>query len=260
VNRIDARFADLKRRRRKALIAYVTGGFPSMSGMTRAVADLERAGVDLLEIGVPFSDPIADGPTIQYSSHQALLGGVTPTKILAWTAMFRKRSALPVVLMSYLNPLHRMGYDEFATRARASGVDGVIVPDLIPEEAGALVKCLNAQGLRLIYLVAPTTPLKRRAWLGKKSRGFLYAVSITGVTGARKSLPSDVTAFLRSLKTVARAPVAVGFGIAGPEQVRRFAPYADGVIFGSALIQRLREKKPVYPFVSSLRKALDQGK
>jgi tryptophan synthase alpha chain len=159
--------------------------------------------------------------------------------------------------MSYLNPLHRMGYDVFVRRAASAGVDGLIVPDLIPEEAGFLRKKMAARGLDLIFLVAPTTPPARRARVASLSRGFLYAVSVTGVTGARRALPADTMGFLKGLRRISPAPVAVGFGISGPDQVRKFAPHVDGVIVGSALIQRIRDKRPLGPFVRSLRAALD---
>jgi tryptophan synthase alpha chain len=212
-----------------------------------------------VEIGVPFSDPIADGPTIQFSSQKALEKGITLEAILRWVARVRKTSETPIVLMSYLNPIHHQGYAKFAKAASTAGVDGLIVPDLIPEESVELRKILRSQGIDLIHLVAPTTPPARQKWIAGKTRGFLYAVSVTGVTGARKSLPSDTIAFLKGLRRAAKVPVALGFGISGPEQAREYGRHADGVIFGSALIQRLRDRKPVYPFVKSMRQALDSA-
>lgn len=257
MSRLEKRFAELRRSKRKALIAYMTAGYPSLAETDRTFRALEKAGVDVVEIGVPFSDPIADGPTIQYSSQKALEKGISLNDILRWVARLRKRSATPIVLMSYLNPIHHQGYAHFARAAAKAGVDGLIVPDLIPEESGELREALRRQGLDLIYLVAPTTLPARQKWIASRTRGFLYAVSVTGVTGARKSLPTETLAFLKGLRRVSRAPVALGFGISGPEQVRRFGRYVDGVIFGSALIQRLRDRKPVYPFVKSMRNALD---
>jgi tryptophan synthase alpha chain len=257
INRIDTKFKNLRRQGRKAFIAYVTAGFPSWPGMARAVHDLEKAGLDILEIGVPFSDPIADGPTIQFSSQRALERGVTLSLVLNWVKRFRRSSQVPVVLMSYLNPIHHMGYDDFCRRAADAGVDGLIVPDMIPEESGILRRVLAARGLALIHLVAPTTPVARQKQVARASRGFLYAVSVTGVTGARRSLPADTIRFLKGLRRVSPVPVALGFGISTPDQARTLAPHADGLIVGSALIERLRRRQPVFPLARALRAALD---
>ncbi|MBI4397106.1 MAG: tryptophan synthase subunit alpha [Elusimicrobia bacterium] len=259
-NRLEERFDSLKRDARKALIAYVTGGYPSLKEMDRTVRVLEKAGVDVVEIGVPFSDPIADGPTIQFASQKALENGITLKAILKWVATFRRSSRLPVVLMSYLNPIHRMGYRAFAEQASAAGVDGLIVPDLIPEEAGPLQEVLAGHGLNVIFLVAPTTVPERRKWVARRSGGFLYAVSLTGVTGVRQGLPKEALSFVKGLKKISPVPVAVGFGISKPDQVRLFAPHVDGVIFGSALVEKLKNHHPIYPFVKSLRSALDGSK
>lgn len=257
MSRLKSCFDELRSRRKKALIGYLTAGFPSWAGFSRAFDELEEGGADVIEIGVPFSDPIADGPTIQYSSQKALEGGVTLKGILSWTAERRKKSSTPIVLMSYLNPILRLGLARFAKEAALAGVDGLIVPDTIPEETDALRESLSSEGLDLIHLVAPTTPPARRKWVASRSRGFLYAVSVAGVTGARKDFAPEAKSFLRSLKG-SPVPVAVGFGISGPDQARAVAPFVDGVIVGSALITRLREKKPLLPFVRSLRRALDQ--
>lgn len=256
-NRIDAAFARLKREKRKALIAYVTGGFPSLPAMDKTVKDLQGAGVDIVEVGVPFSDPIADGPTIQWTSQKALESGATLVKILNWVRRFRSSSALPVVLMTYYNPVFHRGLDRFAREAAEAGVDGLVVPDLIPEEAGPLRAALDRKGIHLIALVAPTTPLRRQKWIAEQSRGFLYAVSLTGVTGSRTGVGTDVPAFLRGLRRVSPVPVAVGFGISRGQDARRLAPSADGVIVGSALMQRLIKKESVVPLARELRAALN---
>lgn len=258
MNRIDRLFLDLKGQGRKALIAYVTGGYPTLSAMDKAVKDLVRGGADLIEIGVPFSDPIADGPTIQESSQKALDGGITPGALLDWVKRFRKSHETPVVLMTYMNPVASRGIDRFAREAQTAGVDGVIVPDLIIEEGRPLEEALARQGIHLIYLVAPTTPPARRAQIARRSRGFLYAVSLTGVTGARRALPKDVGAFLADVRRRSPVPVAVGFGISDPAQARHAAAEADGVIVGSALIQRLKKKQPLTPFARALRRALNR--
>jgi len=257
MNRIDRLFTDLKSDGRKALIAYLTGGYPSLAAMDRAVRDVVAAGVDLVEIGVPFSDPIADGPTIQFSSQKALESGITPALLLAWVKKFRKTHQTPIVLMTYMNPIQRMGLGTFARRAREAGVDGVIVPDLIIEEGQPLEKALGPAGIHLIYLVAPTTPPERRTKIAQRSRGFLYAVSLTGVTGARKTLPKELGAFLTDVRRRSPVPVAVGFGISDAAQARQAARHADGVIAGSAFIQRLKNREPLAPFARSLRRALD---
>lgn len=257
MSRIDRKFRQLKSQRRKALIAYVTAGFPALGATDKIVRELEAAGADIVEIGVPFSDPIADGPVIQHSSHVALKNGVTLDWILKWTTKFRKDSQLPIVYMSYLNPIHHMGYETFARRAAEAGVDGLIVPDLIAEEAGVLRKILRKNGIDLIHLAAPTSSPKRRLMMAKKSRGFLYAVSTTGVTGMRRQLPTDVIHFLQGLRRISPVPVAVGFGISNAEQARRYAPSVDGVIVGSALVNLLRRRTAVAPFIRSLRNALD---
>lgn len=258
MNRIDRLFLDLKGQGRKALLAYVTGGYPTWSAMDKAVKDLVRGGADLIEIGVPFSDPIADGPTIQGSSQKALEAGVTPGQLLKWVGAFRRSHETPVVLMTYMNPVVRWGIDRFAQDARRAGVDGVIVPDVIIEEGRPLEEALARHGIHLIYLVAPTTPPERRTRIARRSRGFLYAVSLTGVTGARRALPKDIGAFLADVRRRSPVPVAVGFGISDPKQARQAASEADGVIVGSALIQRLKKKQPLAPFARSLRSALDK--
>jgi tryptophan synthase alpha chain len=257
VNRIDQLFSELKSKGRKALIAYVTGGFPTLAAMDKAVKELVGAGVDLIEIGIPFSDPIADGPTIQFSSQKALEGGITPARVLDWVKTFRQTSQTPIVLMTYLNPIERMGLNVFARRARTAGVDGVIVPDLIVEEGRPLENALGAKGIHLVYLVAPTTPPHRRSDIARRSRGFLYAVSLTGVTGVRRSLPKELGAFLRDVRRRSPVPVAVGFGISDAAQARQVAAQADGVIVGSAFISRMKNREPLAPFARSLRRALD---
>lgn len=257
MNRIDRLFSELNSKGRKALIAYVTGGYPTLSAMDRAVKELVGAGVDLVEIGIPFSDPIADGPTIQFSSQKALEGGITPDRLLDWVKKFRTTNETPVVLMTYMNPVKRMGLNSFARRARKAGVDGVIIPDLIIEEGGPLEKAFGLMGIHLIYLVAPTTPPPRRTEIARRSRGFLYAVSLTGVTGIRRSLPKDLGSFLADVRRRSPVPVAVGFGISDAAQAREVAAQADGVIVGSAFVSRMKNREPLGPFTRSLRTALD---
>ncbi len=265
-NRIDQTFSRLKKARRKALIGYITAGFPTKVSLKALVPLLERSGVDILEIGVPFSDPIADGPTIQYSSQMALRNGVTLAWILQSVKAMRQAGVeLPLILMSYSNPIYAMGIDRFFQSARVAGVDGLIIPDLIPEEAEPFSRPAKKNGVYLIYLVAPTTPKARIRMIAQKTSGFLYAVSLTGVTGVSKVVPSDVAAFLKLIKTACRKHVAVGFGITTPHQAQEVARYADGVIVGSALIREIEKSKrtsfkSTAQFITSLRRALDYPK
>lgn len=243
---------------RKALIAYMTAGFPTAARADSAFRELEAGGADVIEIGVPFSDPIADGPSIQYSSQKALEGGMSLRGILGWVRRLRRRSRTPIVLMSYFNPILAMGLRRFAKEAASAGVDGLIVPDSIPEECGSLREELSRAGIDLIHLVAPTTPPARQAAVAAASRGFLYAVSLTGVTGVRKGLPPGALAFVKGLRRRSPVPVAVGFGISAPDQVRALKAHVDGVIIGSAIVNILKDNRPLIPFMKSLRAALDK--
>lgn len=257
-NRIDAAFARLKRRNEKALIGYVTAGFPTKAGFETLIPKLETAGLDLLEIGVPFSDPIADGPTIQKASQAALDRGVTLDWVLAATRRLRAKVDLPFIYMSYCNPIYAMGIDHFFAAAKAAGVDGLIIPDMIPEEAGDYATAAQKHGLRLIYLASPTTPAVRLKQIGRATRGFLYVVSLTGVTGARRELPADLAGFVKKAKSVSASPVAVGFGISTPAQARQAAQHADGVIVGSALIKAIElSSAKALAFVAALKKAIN---
>jgi tryptophan synthase alpha chain len=261
-NRIDRLFVALRKRKEKALIGYLTAGFPTKPSFRTLVPLLEQNGVDILEIGVPFSDPIADGPTIQYASEVALKNGVTLDWILNSVKTLRQEGLrLPLIFMSYCNPVHAMGIDRFFQRATRSGVDGLIIPDLVPEEGKPYARAAKRYGIDLIYLVAPTTPRARIRAIAKETHGFLYAVSLTGVTGVRKAVTTDISLFLRSIKTVCKKPVAVGFGVSTPQQVREISRHADGVIVGSALIRAVeKSKSPRFDgairFVRSLKGAL----
>jgi tryptophan synthase alpha chain len=257
-NRIDQTFSQLKKRKGKALIGYLTAGFPTKPSFSKLVPLLEKNGVDILEIGVPFSDPIADGPTIQHASEVALKNGVTLDWILNSVRALRRAGVrLPLVFMSYCNPIHAMGIDRFFQKAKSSGVDGLIIPDLVPEEGAPYARAAKRYGMDLIYLVAPTTPPPRMRAIAEQTRGFLYAVSLTGVTGVRKAVPTEVAAFLKSIKAVCRKPVAVGFGLMTPQQVRDIARHADGVIVGSALIRAVEKSKgPRFEGVARLARSL----
>jgi tryptophan synthase alpha chain len=264
MNRIDGMFAKRREERRKVLIGYVTAGFPDQSALRILVSVLEKAGVDIIEIGIPFSDPIADGPTIQQASVAALKQGVTLDWVLSEVVALRRSTATPLIFMSYSNPIYKKGIAKFFHEASEAGLDGVIIPDLIPEEGAPFQKAAEAHGVDLIYLVAPTSPLERIRRIAAETRGFLYAVSLAGVTGARVELAKGLSSFLKQVKRLSPAPVAVGFGISTPEHARALAPLADGLIVGSALIKEIEHGQSdgyqsASAFMRSLRQALDES-
>lgn len=247
---------------RVALIGYVTVGYPSLKATLKAVTVLEESGCDMVELGIPFSDPLADGVTIQRASHQALEAGVTPTVCLETAAQLRQQVSLPLLFMTYYNPVLRFGLESFCRASAQAGVDGLIVPDLPPEEGQALEEASSAEGLDLVYLLAPNSTPERIALVARHSRGFIYLVSLTGVTGSRESLPAGLGDFVARVRRCASQPLCIGFGVASPEQTKRLASVADGVIVGSRLIQLLEEDsslKSLRGFVASLRQALDRG-
>ena len=259
---ISAVFDELGRAGRTALMPYLTMGYPRRDSALDLVPALEEAGADLVELGVPFSDPLADGTTIQAAGHQALAQGMTLALCLDQAAMLRASGvALPLVLMGYYNPIFQMGLASFAQRAADAGIDGVIVPDLPPEESDALGVALGARQLDLIFLVPPTAGEERARCVSERTSGFVYLVSLTGVTGARDRLPPELEAFVASVRQVTDLPLAVGFGIGTPDQAARVASIADGVIVGSALVRAIGEAedpvKAAKGFLSSLRNAMD---
>lgn len=240
MNRIDETFRRLRHRREKGLIAYLTVGFPSASALVPLVRACERAGVDLVELGIPFSDPLADGPTIQAASQKALERGMTPAGVLREIARLRKQGIrLPLVLMTYYNPVFHYGVRRFCRDAARAGADGILVPDLPPEEAGDLQRAARRYRLEEIFLASPTSSKERLGRIVRGSRGFVYYVSLTGVTGARRSLPAEIGRDVRALRKRTRLPICVGFGISRPDQARRVCQVADGVIVGSALIDAI---------------------
>lgn len=261
MSRIGPTFDHLRAEERRALIAYVTVGYPSLEVTLELVPRLVEAGCDLIELGLPFSDPLADGATIQAASFTALKNGVTPQLCLETAARLRALVPVPLLFMTYYNPVLRHGLATFAAECRHAGVDGLIVPDLPPEEGSELESELAAQGLDTVYLLAPTSTPERTGLVAQRSRGFIYLVSLTGVTGARQSLPSDLAAFVKRVRQVAAQPLCVGFGIATPEQAQTVAEVADGVIVGSRLIQVLEESHdPIasaVDYIASLRRAID---
>lgn len=245
MNRITATFARLREAGRVALMPYLTIGFPQRESLLELVPALEAAGADMFELGVPFSDPLADGATIQRASQQALANGVTLPFCLEMVAALRARGvAAPLLLMGYYNPLLRYGLAQACADLAAAGGDGLIVPDIPPEEADALIAAAAAQGLAIVLLVAPTTPDERIAQIGQRSSGFLYCVSITGVTGKRSELAAGLGDFLGRVRRQTDLPLVVGFGISTAAHVAQVATLADGAIVGSALINRLAEAAP----------------
>jgi tryptophan synthase alpha chain len=263
VTRLEQAFARCRAERRPALVTYVMGGDPDLKGSARMALACLEGGADLLEIGVPFSDPIADGPTIQLAAGRALAHHTSPRDCLEVVRQVRRRSQAPVALMGYLNPLLAAGPDGFLEEAAAAGVDALIVPDLLPEEAGELGALAARHGLALVFLLAPTsTPARVRAAL-EAATGFVYFVSVTGVTGARATLPTDLEAKVAAVRAQSRVPVVIGFGVSTPEQARRIGALADGVVVGSAIVSRVAGPGPlasragrVRRFVASLAAAL----
>jgi len=243
MGRLAERFALLRERGEKALIPFVTAGDPDLDTTEALVLAMAEAGADVIEIGVPFSDPMAEGPTIQRASERALASGTSLRRVLERVRVLRPRVDLPLVLMGYTNNFFAMGDDAFATAAAEAGVDGLIVVDLPPEEGEAFYGRIRRAGIDPILLAAPTTRAARLEKLAKETRGFLYFVSLTGVTGARRELSATLGAELGAVRAVSDVPVCVGFGVSTPEQARHVSELADGVVVGSALIDRI-ERAP----------------
>jgi tryptophan synthase alpha chain len=240
MNRVERHFASARGAGRPSLVVYLCAGDPDLAATERLVPALAAAGADVIELGVPFSDPLADGPTIQAAAERALRSGTTLSGILALVARLRGQGCeVPLLLMGYMNPIVRMGVEAFVTRSAEVGVDGFIVPDLPLEEADTLGDAAAARDLSLVLLAAPTTPPERLRRIGQRTRGFLYFVSLTGVTGARTTLPADLPARLDAVRAASAAPVAVGFGISAPDQARALAGHADAVVVGSALVSEI---------------------
>jgi tryptophan synthase alpha chain len=263
VNRIERTFENLKREGRTALIPFLTAGDPDLETTKSLVLEMEKKGADIVELGIPFSDPLADGPTIQASSERSLKKGTTLKKVLLIVKELRKKTEIPLVLMTYYNPVYQFGLNRFVKEAVRNGVDGVIVPDLSPEEGENLRKKAEKEGLALIFLLSPTSSLKRIRLVAEKTKGFLYYVSLAGVTGARDKLSSTIRSSLAKIRGWTDKPIAVGFGISRPEQAREIASWAQGVIVGSALVNIIAKNqknknlvKLVGDFISKLNKGV----
>ena len=243
MNRIDQKFKELRQQNKKAFIAFITAGDPSLKATEDLVLSFENSGVDIVELGVPFSDPLADGPTIQASSQRALKNHVTLNKILSVVSRIRKKSQMPIALMTYYNPVFHFGEAAFARKAKESGVDGVIIPDLPPEEAGVLIQAARKNNLAAIFFLSPTTTKKRMKTIIRAASGFLYYVSLTGVTGARQMLPRHIARDVKMAKHFTNKPICVGFGVSTVAQVKSIGRVADGVIVGSAIVNEIAKNK-----------------
>jgi tryptophan synthase alpha chain len=264
MSRIAGRFAELAASGRKGLIPYITAGDPSLEVTLGLMHELAAAGSDVIELGVPFSDPQADGPTIQRASERALAHGASLRRILDMVATFRsKDDTTPVVLMGYVNPVEAMGYDTFARRAAAAGVDGVLLVDLPPEESRGFVDQLAAAGLDPIYLLSPTTTDARVVEIAKLARGYVYYVSLTGVTGAKHLQVGDVSTRMKLLRQHISVPIGVGFGIRDAQSAQGIARVADAVVIGSRIVEEIETAPPgqeaarVGVFVRGIRQAID---
>jgi tryptophan synthase alpha chain len=250
--RIAQRFAALSKAGELGLVAYITAGDPSLDASERIVLAAAEAGADVIELGVPFSDPVADGPTIQRASERALRGGTTLAGVIDLVRRVRAKSDVPLILFTYFNPVLQMGVEKFADTARAAGADGALATDLTPEEAGDYWKAMHERGLDTIFLAAPTSTDERLEIISGCSSGFLYLISRTGVTGERASMPEDLPALARRVRRATKLPLAVGFGISMPEHVSVLGGIADAAVVGSALMAEIEKAKTVDTAVSSV--------
>jgi tryptophan synthase alpha chain len=268
MSRIASKFDELQQQGRRALVPYIAAGDPEPWMTVPLMHALVKNGADILELGVPFSDPMADGPVIQRAAERALKHKISLTNVLAMVREFRdKDKTTPVVLMGYLNPIEVRGYARFAKDAAAAGVDGVLTVDLPPEEADLFQPAMKSQGLDTIFLLAPTSPVERIKLIAKAASGFIYYVSLRGVTGAANLDVREVAAKLKEIRAHTKLPLGVGFGIGSPEAAAQVAEFADAVIVGSAVVRRMEEMaaKPdkilteVPAFIARLREAMDQA-
>ncbi len=237
MNRIDEKFRKLRREKKKAFVVFITCGDPTLATTEKLALEFSRLGVDILELGVPFSDPLADGPTIQAASQRALKNRINLVDVFKLVKKLRQRIELPIALLTYYNIVYRFGVKDFVKQARLSGVDGVVIADLPVEEAKDLIKAAKKSNLATIFLLAPTSNMQRIRRICSRSSGFIYYVSLTGTTGARERLPRDLIRQVRRIKRITLKPVCVGFGVSNPKQAKEIARVADGVIVGSAIIK-----------------------
>jgi tryptophan synthase alpha chain len=256
MSKIEQTFSRLKKSGKKALISYIMAGDPSLEATKRFVSELEGAGTDIIELGVPFSDPLADGPAIQRAHERALQKGITLKKVISLVKEIRQFSQIPIILMTYYNPVFKFGLEAFAKEAAESGVDGVIIPDLIPDEAHDFVTSARHHNVDTIFLLAPTSTMERIRKVIKASTGFIYYVSITGITGSTLSVGDTMKDTLTLIKSNTGKPVAVGFGISNPEEASEISKLAEGVIVGSAIVRLIAEGKDITEFVKKIKEGL----
>ncbi|GJL78401.1 MAG: tryptophan synthase alpha chain [Nitrospinaceae bacterium] len=263
MSRIQDCFKKLDEKKQKALVAFVTAGDPDLPTTKHIFSLLEKNGADIVELGVPFSDPLADGPVIQASALRALNSGTNLKKIIQLVADIRKNSQLPIVLMTSYNPVFVYGQKQFIDDALKAGVDGVIIPDLPPEEAKEFQTMADPKGLETIFLLAPTSTEDRVTMVARQSRGFIYYVSLTGTTGVKSTVAENLQPKVQVIKNAAALPVLVGFGISGPEQAKEASAVSDGVIVGSAIVRLIAENSDpaerdakIGQFVSSVKQAI----
>ena len=262
MNRIDAKFKQLAREKKKAFVAFVTCGDPTLTTTYKLTLALSRLGVDILELGVPFSDPLADGPTIQAASQRALKNRINLASVFKLVRELRRKVELPIALLAYCNMIYRYGIGDFIKQAKSCGVDGVIIPDLPVEEAKELIKRARLSKFSTIFLLSPTSDSARVKRISSLTSGFIYYVSLTGTTGARKSLPKELIKQVRKIKRVTAKPVCVGFGVSTPKQVKQISRVADGVIVGSAIIKVIEKnlgRKDLVPNVEKFVRRLKQA-
>ena len=258
--RITQCWNQLRDRREKALIAFLMAGDPGIPATIEIILALEKAGVDIVEVGIPFSEPIADGPVIQRAGERALRQGASVSAILQMVREIRTKSQIPLLLFSYLNPVLRYGFQRFAADAVSSGADGPLITDLSVEEAAPYVSEMRGQGLDTVFLVAPTSTEARLKRVTELSTGFVYAIARTGVTGAREQLSSSVEPLVRRLRAVTSLPIAAGFGISRPEHLRELAPLVDGVVVGSAFVRCIEEHpEDPAPHVATIARWMREG-
>ena len=256
MSRIGAKFKEILRRQGKAFIPYIMAGYPGIQRTRELVKILEDCGADIIELGVPFSDPLADGPTIQMAAQSALDSGVTLSKVIELVEELRKSTQIPLILMTYYNPVFKYGEERFVNDVKLAGADGIIVPDLPPEEAGGLIKHSRKKGFDIIFLLAPTSTEDRIRKVAKVSSGFIYYVSITGITGSKLSMDSSIGYHISEIKKISNKPVAVGFGISTAEDASKVSGFADGVIVGSAIVKRSQDTDDdLRKYLFSLREA-----
>jgi len=243
MNRIDKKFKELKKSRKKALITFIMAGDPTLGITKKLIFELQENGADIIELGVPFSDPLADGPTIQRASERALKNKINIDSVCGLVKSLRLKTEIPIAFLTYYNLIHHYGLEKFVQKAKFSGVDGVIIPDLPPEESQKLRGVAKKKDFSVIHLAAPTSSKNRLKKIAEASTGFIYYVSLTGTTGVRRELPKEIFSSLRKIKKITKKPVCVGFGISKREQIKTISRVSDGVIVGSAIIKVIEKNQ-----------------